>query len=58
MRQLSEAELLPVFVWVLEENTGARAFYEALGAVPVRRATENVGGRHVVKIGYAYFDVA
>ena len=57
LRELAAAALAPVLVWVLEENAGARAFYEALGALPVRRAIETVGGRDVVKIGYAYFDV-
>ena len=46
----------PVIVWVLEENVGACRFYEALGAVPVRRRPETVGGKVVEKIGYAYFD--
>jgi hypothetical protein len=46
----------PVLVWVLARNRAARAFYEHLGALPVRRAREDVGGRVVVKIAYAWLD--
>jgi GNAT superfamily N-acetyltransferase len=48
--------LAPVLVWVLEENAGARSFYEKQGAVPVRRASEVIGGRRVEKVAYAWFD--
>ena len=47
----------PVLVWVLADNHGARGFYEALGGLPVRNEPVTVGGRELVKIGYAYFDV-
>ena len=47
----------PVLVWVLKDNRGARRFYEALGGLPVRTQRENVGGRDVEKVGFAYFDV-
>ena len=54
--RLAERRLTPVLVWVLAENAGARRFYERAGGVPTRRASEVVGGLHVDKIGYAFFD--
>lgn len=50
-------ELAPVIVWVLEDNDGARHFYEELGGVPVRRGIANVGGLALDKVAYAYFDI-
>ena len=47
----------PVLIWVLEQNHDARAFYHALGGVPVRRRSEKVGGEPMGQIAYAYFDV-
>jgi len=47
----------PVLVWVLEENHAARAFYEALGGMAVRRREEKVGGVFLPEVGYGYFDV-
>lgn len=47
----------PVLIWVLEQNTKARAFYEAMGGVAVRRRTEKVGGEPMGQIAYAYFDI-
>jgi len=47
----------PLIVRVLEANAGARAFYEALGGVPVRREATRVGGEMFSVVAYAYFDV-
>jgi hypothetical protein len=54
LRALAAEGATPVLVWVLAQNAGARAFYERLGALPVRRAREDVGGRIVAKIAYAW----
>lgn len=47
---------LPALLWVPEENHGARAFFEAFGALPVRRRTELLEGTPLSQLGYAFFD--
>lgn len=47
----------PVLVWVLEQNHAGRAFYDALGGLPVRRRSETVGGEPMGQIAYAFFDI-
>lgn len=47
---------LPALVWVSEQDHGARAFYEAFGALPVRRRNETLGGVEVPRVGYAFFE--
>lgn len=44
-----------IILWVLEENTNARAFYESIGFVSGNRTKEdNIGGKHLTEILYCY----
>jgi ribosomal protein S18 acetylase RimI-like enzyme len=49
-----------IFVWVLEQNTAAQAFYEARGGTRVGRGTVHPpgGGPTSVKLRYAWPDAA
>lgn len=44
-----------VYLWVLEENTNARRFYERFGFVPNgRRQTDTFDGKEIAKLMYVY----
>lgn len=49
---------LPALVWIVEHNAAGRAFYEYMGALPVRRRREMMAGVSVPLVGYAFFDPA
>ena len=55
VRQLKRAGYRSLFLWVLEENRRARAFYERMGFTPcpVHRE-ESIGGRRVRQVQYRY----
>ena len=44
-------------LWVLEENEGARRFYESLGGAPVRRKLHEHAGLTFVEVAYGWADV-
>lgn len=44
-----------IFLWVLEENSGARHFYEKFGFVPTGDIlTDQIGGKELREIRYVY----
>lgn len=44
-----------VFLWVLEENTGARDFYEKYGFLPTDDILDvNIGGKALQEVRYVY----
>lgn len=44
-----------LFLWVLEENTNARAFYEHMGFEPANDyLTDNIGGKDLREMRYTY----
>lgn len=46
-----------VFLWVLEENNGARRFYEKFGFVQTERCLlNNIGGKELKEVQYCYQD--
>ena len=47
-----------MLVWVLEDNHGARRFYESLGGVLVGRKTVAIGGSDLVEVSYGWKDIA
>ncbi len=47
-----------MLVWVLEDNQGARRFYELLGGEQVGRKTVTIGGRDLVEVSYGWKDIA
>ena len=49
---LYEDALSPVVVWVLEENTCARGFYESLSGRVVKRGSWTVGDQQLPEVGY------
>ena len=50
--------LSSMLVWVLEDNHGARRFYELLGGEKVGRKTVAIGGRDLVEVSYGWQDIA
>ena len=46
-----------MLVWVLEDNHGARLFYESLGGELVGRKTVAIGGRDLVELSYGWKDI-
>ncbi|WP_299027010.1 GNAT family N-acetyltransferase [uncultured Thermanaerothrix sp.] len=49
--------LTSMLIWVLAENTPARAFYARLGGQPVREQTLTIGGTSLVEVGYGWADL-
>jgi hypothetical protein len=49
-----------LYLWVLEQNTDAQAFYRARGGTPVERAWRGPfpGGGHAFSFRYAWPDPA
>jgi ribosomal protein S18 acetylase RimI-like enzyme len=47
-----------MLLWVLEENEGARRFYETLGGAPVRAKREERGGRAFGEVAYGWPDLS
>ena len=46
-----------MLVWVLEDNHGARRFYESLGGELVGRKTVVIGGADLVEVSYGWKDI-
>ncbi len=55
---LAAAGLHSLLLWVLAENAPARRFYAALGGVPLREQTFELGGVPVVEVAYGWADTA
>ena len=47
-----------MLVWVLEDNRGARRFYESVEGKRVGRKIAAVGGRDLVEVAYGWRDIA
>lgn len=56
--RMGAAGLDGVALWVLESNTGARGFYEALGGIPVAERLEDRGGAEVRAVAYGWRDLS
>lgn len=55
VEKLSEMGFRDVFLWVLEENRGARAFYERCGFFPSGdKTTSDIGGKVLTELHYCY----
>lgn len=55
VERLAEMGHRDVFLWVLEENHGARAFYERCGFFPSgERMTSEIGGKTLAELQYCY----
>lgn len=55
VEKLSEMGFRRVFLWVLEENHNARAFYERCGFSPSgERMTSDIGGKTLAELQYCY----
>ncbi len=53
LRRLEETGFRDIFLWVLEENTNARGFYERQGFVPNGKyLDDNIGGKPLREIMY------
>ena len=53
LNRLRERGFKRTYLWVLEENPQARAFYEAMGFAPTEdRVTAEIGGKSVVEMRY------
>lgn len=53
VRELEETGFRDIFLWVLEENTNARSFYERQGFVPSGKyLDDNIGGKPLREIQY------
>ena len=51
--QLKENGFSQIYLWVLEENQRARAFYEAMGFhANGDRITQNIGGKDLIEVRY------
>lgn len=46
-----------VGLWVIEQNIGARWFYERLGGSVAARHEQDFGGKLITELGYAWRDV-
>lgn len=56
MARLAADGVTSLLAWVLAENQPARRFYEALGGVPVRSRTIEIGGAMLAEVAYGWSD--
>ena len=54
---LLDAGISSMLLWVLEENHGARHFYESLKGEVVRTKNVNIGGADLVEVAYGWQDI-
>lgn len=55
VEKLAEMGFRDVFLWVLEENHNARAFYEHCGFFPSgEKTTSEIGGKVLTELRYCY----
>ena len=57
-RRLLADGFTSMLLWVLEDNPGARRFYESLEGELVGRKTVAIGGRDLVEVSYGWKDIA
>ncbi|MCU0501995.1 MAG: GNAT family N-acetyltransferase [Anaerolineae bacterium] len=56
-RRLAADGCKAMIIWVLKDNLQARAFYEALGGVPLSEKTITVGGAELIDMAYGWPDI-
>ncbi len=54
---LSSQNFAQVGLWVIDQNTAARRFYETLGGHETTRKTQTFGATSVIELGYAWRSV-
>ncbi len=55
IEQLKELGYSEIFLWVLEENKRARAFYESFGFIKSEKILkETIGGKEITEVQYRY----
>jgi ribosomal protein S18 acetylase RimI-like enzyme len=54
LQELSERGFSSMLLWVLEENTSARKFYEALGGEYLRKKPIDIGGKGLFEVAYGW----
>ncbi len=52
MQKLKESSLFPVIIWVLDENSQARKFYESMGAAKVKERFIHIGNQEIKELAY------
>jgi ribosomal protein S18 acetylase RimI-like enzyme len=55
---LANAGIHSLLLWVLAVNTSARRFYAALGGLPLREQTFELGGATLVEVAYGWPDTS
>ena len=53
-RRLAADGFRAMIIWVLKDNLKARAFYEAMGGVPVSEKTITIGGSELIEVAYGW----
>ena len=56
-RRLAADGFKAMIIWVLKDNLKARAFYEAMGGVPVGEKTITIGGAESIDVAYGWPDL-
>jgi ribosomal protein S18 acetylase RimI-like enzyme len=56
-RRLAAVGFPSMLLWVLEANAPARAFYEALGGIVLRRQPIEIGGAPLTEVAYGWSDL-
>ena len=46
-----------MLLWALDANAPARAFYEVLGGIVLRRQPIEIGGAQLAKVAYGWSDL-
>ena len=57
-RSLQDAGMGSMLLWVLEDNHGARRFYESMGGEPINSKSVNIGGIDFTELAYGWTDIA
>ena len=57
-RSLQDAGMGSMLLWVLEDNHGARRFYESMGGEPINSKSVNIGGIDFTELAYGWEDIA
>ena len=54
---LSERGFSSMLLWVLEDNPGARSFYESLGGEELNKQTITIGGEDLIEVSYGWRNI-